>query len=227
MSQSSGQVAELVYRMKRGPIRLTYWILDRLLDANFDRRFGIHSSARQKHEELGLHSEDFEDYQPLSYLDLRSLLGSVPIRSSDVFLDYGCGMGRPVCVAATYAFRAVYGVELSTELCRIAERNIASARPRFHAAEVRIINANAASFAVPDDINFVFFFNPFGGEVLNSTLLKLRESLMRSPRKLRLVFCGTLSAERFRAEALRHDWLQLESERTLTTGVLSLLYSNR
>lgn len=203
-----------------------HWVADRVLDSYFDKRFGIVSSKRRRLEELGFTSPYFEDYQPLSYLDLRDLFGHLSIKPSDVFLDYGCGMGRPLCVAATYPFHRVIGVELSSELCRVANENLQAVGQRVRCSDVAVLNANALEYDLPEDVNLILFFNPFGGEVLRGVLGKIGESLRESPRKIRLIFCGTDSCTRFREEAQRHPWLILESERTLKTGVKALHYGN-
>src|SRR5713101_6823082 len=44
------------------------------------------------------------------------------------FVDIGCGKGRILLSALALPFRRIVGVEFSPVLCRIAEKNVASAR---------------------------------------------------------------------------------------------------
>jgi precorrin-6B methylase 2 len=221
---SSEWKSELLFRVHAGPWKTLRWAADRLLDKQFDREFGIESSQRRQIEEPDIRSSDFEQHQAVSYTDMRQLLDRLTIHCEDVFLDYGSGMGRAVCVAATYGFRSVLGVEISADFCRIALRNIERIRSKLRCKDVRIVNANAVQYEVPAEVSMIFFHNPFGGAVLETVLDNIGDSIRKSRRSLRVIFHGTLSCQRFRAQAAKRDWLALESETVLKTGALVLLY---
>jgi cyclopropane fatty-acyl-phospholipid synthase-like methyltransferase len=225
-SNSSEWKAELLFRVHTGIWRTFRWAADRLLDKHFDRRFGIESAERRQAEESDAHSSDFEQHQAVSYTDMRQLLDRLTIHPEDVFLDYGSGMGRAVCLAATCRFRSVLGVEISSEFCKIALRNIERVQSKLRCKDVRIVNENALTYEVPDDVSMIFFHNPFGGAALGAVLENVENSIRKSQRSLQLIFHGTLSTNRFRAEAAKRDWLALESETVLKTGALVLLYVN-
>jgi len=216
--------SEVLFRLRQGPRRTLTWVVDRFLDAHFDKRFGIASSQRRSRRELALDSLDLEPYQALSYRDLRDLFSRLTVRSDDVFVDYGSGMGRVVYFAATYPFRAVWGVEISRDLCQIAQRNTELAQSKFRCRRLEIVNTDALEFPVPRDASVIFFFNPFGGSVLSGVIERIGESFISSRREIRIIFCGTVSTRRFREDALRHKWLSLESEIVLSTGVVALCY---
>ena len=218
--------SELLFRVHAGPWKALRWAADRLLDKRFDRRFGIESSPHRGTEESTAHSRDFVRYQAVSYTDMRQLLARLTIRSDDVFLDYGSGMGRAVCLAATYRFRSVLGVEISPELCQIALRNIQRVQSKLCCKDVRIVNANAIRYAVPADVSIIFFFNPFGGAALAAVLDNIDDSIRKARRSLQIIFYGTVSSQAFREEAAKRNWLALESETVLRTGALVLLYVN-
>ena len=218
--------AEIRYRLGRGPISTWFWVTDRLRDAAHDRRFGIFSSKRQGQSKLGFSSREFSPYQATSYPDLYDLFRSIHRNPNDVFLDYGAGMGRVVCIAATYAFRSVIGIEMSSELCEIARRNVELVRGKLLCQDVRILNCDAAEYELPGDASIIYLFNPFGGSVLSQVLRNIRQSLARNPRNLRLIFHGTLSTDHFRREAAHHPWLTLQAQTVLRTGTLALTYSN-
>jgi SAM-dependent methyltransferase len=78
------------------------------------------------------------------------------------FVDVGAGKGRALLLATELPFRKVIGVELSEELSRIAEQNVARwnrvARPR---AEIRIVQGDAAKFRWPRTPLLVYLYNPF------------------------------------------------------------------
>jgi SAM-dependent methyltransferase len=78
------------------------------------------------------------------------------------FVDVGAGKGRPLLLAAELPFRKVIGVEISEELARVAQRNVArwirAARPK---AKIRVVQADAAKFRWPRTPLLVYLYNPF------------------------------------------------------------------
>jgi SAM-dependent methyltransferase len=207
-------VAEVGFRLRTSWKSPCYWIADRFKDHWADRRFRIVSAENRSPAQLGINLPGCSNYQPISYSDLFRLLNRIEISSEDVFLDFGSGMGRALCVAATYRFRSVLGVEISAELCRIAEQNIHRARLRLQCQDVRITNANAAEYLVPLEVSIVYFFNPFGPTLLSAVFENLAASLRNAPRPLRLVFYGTAASREFRNAAAQCDWLALRTQWT-------------
>ncbi len=90
-------------------------------------------------------------------------------------------------VAAKFSFREIIGVELSADLVETAKTNIRMARG-LHCRNIRVLCADAAEFDVPDSVTIIYFFNPFTGSVLRRVLVKIRESLDRRPRRIRVIF---------------------------------------
>jgi SAM-dependent methyltransferase len=90
-----------------------------------------------------------------------------------VFVDYGCGKGRALFMAANLGFKKVIGVELSDSLCRIAERNAEIyASKRRSLPPIEVVQSDATQFEAPADTTLFFFFNPFRGEILAEVLKK-------------------------------------------------------
>ena len=94
-------------------------------------------------------------------------------------------MGRALCLAALYPFRSVIGVELSPELCKIAQQNVDRIKAKLRCQDVQIVNGNAIKYKVPSDVSIIYFFNPFVGEVMRKVLdniaLSLRAAAGASP----------------------------------------------
>ena len=78
------------------------------------------------------------------------------------FVDVGAGKGRPLLLASELPFRKVIGVELSEELSRVAQRNVARwnrvGRPK---AKIRVVQQDAAKFRWPRTPLLVYLYNPF------------------------------------------------------------------
>lgn len=128
-------------------------------------------------------------YQPIDYQSFIVALRYVPVRPGiDGFLDYGCGLGRAVILAAERPFRRVYGIEQSAELCAAARDNVRRARPKLGCPSVEIVHGDAREFPVPPDVNVAFLFNPFTGPAIRAVLDRLRESFVAHPRPLWIIY---------------------------------------
>ncbi len=149
-------------------------------------RLGIRTSEMIHWRELGL-GEASESYEAIDYGTFARVLRRIKIRPDDVFLDYGCGMGRVVVLAARKRFRRVMGVELSSRLCSIAEKNLQIAQRGFRCGSAHIIHMDAGAFVVPGDVSIVFLFSPFFGEVMRKVTARIRESLAADPRDITII----------------------------------------
>ena len=218
-------LAEFLFRLRGGPLRTARWISERLRDGDRDKAFGIQTAQRWGREKLRFASQDSIEYQAITYRDMREILALLEPSERDVLIDLGSGMGRAVCIAATFPFQAVIGVEIAGQLHRIAQANLQRLSRRVAARRVDLFNIDATEYSIPNEASIIFFFNPFSGASLNQVLSRIEDSVQRSPRRLRVVFAGTLSARTFESEAAKHRHLHLIAKRRLATGLLVLLYS--
>ena len=143
------------------------------------------------------------DYRPSGWLSLRRILRRSEIGADDVFVDFGSGAGRVVLQAAGYPFRAVIGVELSQKLHELAEANVDRASAGFRAQRVELVNCDVLQFDVPDDITFAYFYNPFTGLIFAAVLEKLRASLDKNPRRLRVIYVNPVEEQALLAAGAR------------------------
>ena len=177
-----------------------YQFLQRTLGATLiDRPARIDTAGNVRLEELGLAGEGRTHYEPSGWLDLRRVLRRQDVSDQDVFLDLGSGKGRVLLAAARYPFRRVIGVELSAELNAIAERNVDSDRGRHRCGEVELVTADVLDYEIPDDVTFVYAYNPFMGDLFAAVIEKLLASVDRRPRKLQLIYKTALEEPRLLA----------------------------
>ena len=116
-----------------------------------------------------------------------------PSRES-VFVDFGCGKARVLLAAARFGFKRVEGVEFAANLCKIAERNVAVYQARTGLkTEFRIVEADAAKYEIQDDVDYFYFFNPFGDDTMRGTLRNILRSLERKRRDVKLIYCNPRS----------------------------------
>jgi SAM-dependent methyltransferase len=179
------RVRALLYRAvrsatKHGPRHTLSWGWVHLNEQYYERTLGVRT-ARDDAFNAATYTGKTElgQYEPLPYTLVRTIVGEVIARvgkrlEREVFLDYGCGMGRVVLMAARHPFKRVIGIELFDELLTLAQRNAAAAKPHLR-SEVELHVADAVRFVVPDDVTVVHLFNPFRGSVMTETQARIRE----------------------------------------------------
>ncbi len=96
----------------------------------FDGRRGTDTSGMVMPWELKDQSNapaDSNPYASLTSDHIRALLGAVPVVAGEtVLVDLGSGKGRVLLVAQEVPFKRIVGVEWSSELHAVAEKNLRS-----------------------------------------------------------------------------------------------------
>ena len=154
----------------------------------FDRRYGVRTSGRIELAELGLDHPERVYYIASNWRTLHRVLRRYEIGPDDVFIDLGSGMGRMVLEASRFPFKKVIGVELASELHTIAQQNVKRMQRRARCMEIELVNSDILDYDFPDDVTFVYMFNPFRGAIFEATVDKVLRSLDRNPRMLYLIY---------------------------------------
>ncbi|MGH2955379.1 MAG: methyltransferase domain-containing protein [Solirubrobacterales bacterium] len=227
-------MARILERIKASPpyraARTAKARLERLL---FERGDLEDTGQEVPLEELGLEDPERTRYEASAWSFLRRALRRCEVRPGDVFLDIGSGKGRVVWQAAQHPFARVLGVEIAPELNEVARRNIERNRDRLAAGEIELITADASSFEIPEDVTFVYLYNPVKGPLLRRVLANITASLDRKPRELTLIYANpeqeeeVLATGRFelkhvlkgiRPDVERSSWVQIYSSRPEAPG---------
>jgi hypothetical protein len=154
----------------------------------FELRYGVSTADIVYHEDLGIETDDRVWHDPSSWLAVRNALAALEIEPTDVFADFGSGLGRVVLVASTLPFARVIGVEVSEELNEQARANLEKSRARRRCGSVELVTSDATAWEIPPDLTVAYFYSPFTGEVFARVLDSLVASLDAHPRRLRLVY---------------------------------------
>jgi SAM-dependent methyltransferase len=178
---------------------------DRMSDRVLEHRAGIRSVGLVPIESLLAHWTDCHDYFPSSFRALKRVLDDLDIQAVDVFVDYGCGMGRALVLAARMPFSRLYGVEVSERLLDVARRNLQAALAPSRLADVTLVAGNALNFRLPAAASVLYFYNPFHGGILSAVMADIERSLHESPRPLRIVFNNPAH---FRKVEGQYPWLR-------------------
>lgn len=176
------------YVKQHGLRRFGREVLHRMVEHWYEHGLGIDTMGTVPLSDIGIARSDRRNSTPVSYAALFAMLRKIDGDKSDMtFLDYGTGKGRALCVAATFPFKRIMGVELSPQLARLAQLNLERMCGR-KVADVDIRCQDATELDVPDDVNLIYFFNPFTGDSLRQVVDKMHTSLKRAPRAMFVLY---------------------------------------
>lgn len=138
-----------------------------------------------------------KQYSSINAKDLKNIFSHISPKPESVLLDYGCGKGRVLFVAAEAGIQNLRGVEISSRLSSIAVQNVnAFSRmgwsrlfwaPTEH-MNFEIANGDAAKYELKGDETIFCFFNPFDAVVMEQVLDNIIYSLIEHPRKNTLIY---------------------------------------
>jgi SAM-dependent methyltransferase len=204
---ATGQVRELAATLQpsvRAKIRERKQRAD-----DFDRRFNVDTGGCIHPTKLVLQS--LNQVHAVSYggsdpEDFRAALATLPIDYQRfAFVDFGSGKGRAILLATEFPFQRIIGVEFSEELHKIAQDNI----NRFQSNSRRCDNVESVcmdvlEYSLPDKPLLCYFCNPFDAKLMTQVISNIRESFLRTPREIFIVYYNPKEAYLFD----RADWLQ-------------------
>ena len=101
------------------------------------------------------------DYEPTHYFELQKIFTQLPFSKDSHLIDYGCGKGRVLLMAALYGCPRVTGIDLNSDLCRIAESNIA--RLRTHKGintDIQVMEQDAIQYKIDPSYSAHIFETP-------------------------------------------------------------------
>jgi hypothetical protein len=129
-------------------------------------------------------------YQPTEPALFKEILASLEIDFQDfTFIDIGSGKGRTLLMASDYPFRRIVGVELLSELHRVAQENIRKYKSDSQKCfALEAIRTDARDFEFPPEPTVLYLFNPLPEPGLVQLLANLEHSLQEHPRSLFVIY---------------------------------------
>lgn len=186
----------------------------------YELYYGVKTKGFITPKQLGISGSDSIEYTPLNYHHIKKALASIPVSPDQInLLDYGCGKGRVLIVAASLSYRKIIGIEISS-LAKDARHNLDIMRGK-RCKHIEVLQQNAVDYIVPDDINVIYFFKPFVGETLNKVIEKIESSFLRKSRKIYIIFFNN---QDFDAQIAEKPWLQKISQANHHLGLTCGIY---
>jgi SAM-dependent methyltransferase len=169
-----------------------------------DRRLGIETVREPEVGAEVVSAARYVDgnyYMPAPPDQFTKMLRSLPIDTPHdfTFVDFGCGKGLTLLLAAAHGFQPVVGVELDSRLVAVARENVQAfaANSLRHAAVIDVIHKDGADYELPARPAVAFLFNPFGAATLRVVVDSMERSLMRTPRPFFVAYYNPVHREIF------------------------------
>ncbi len=177
---------------KVAPLRPVARLANRLLARHtdvraraFDTEHGTDTFGRVTLRELGVDDSAYGGwmYGPICQDFFDEIARAIPTREAFTFLDVGMGKGLAVMRAREHGFARLMGIEMSADLCAVAERNFAAyARSTGRSLQVEVVCGDFMATELPVESTVLFLNNPFPAAVASLALGHIEASLKRHPR---------------------------------------------
>ena len=131
------------------------------------------------------------EYMPVNYFTIEHLFTHLPKQARQgSLLDIGCGKGRAMCVAASFGFQKVIGIDFAKEMIDAAEKNLALTKSTYPSLDYQLLWADISTLEIGKEVQTVFLFNPFDEILLKTVVQKIETSLKSYPRELYVLYAS-------------------------------------
>ncbi|MNO50747.1 Methyltransferase domain protein [compost metagenome] len=164
-------------------IRSTRLSLSLFSDKRLDRMYNIETQMIPN-----------STYIPISTKVFKQIVKKTKLPEQIHFFDYGSGKGKALILALQNGFEHVSGIELSSELVEISQRNLQNYLANVKKqVQVNVICEDATKYDELDEYNIFFFNNSFGGNPSEERMVarifkKIETSLKNKPRQANLIY---------------------------------------
>ncbi|HRN79309.1 MAG TPA: class I SAM-dependent methyltransferase [Ferruginibacter sp.] len=168
---------------------------------NGAKKYNIHTTGVMSLKQMrakGIDTSHAMFYMPAGYDMLERAFAYMQQEGIQDVTDLGCGMGRPLCVAAHYGFTRLTGVDVSPELCAQAKQNLQHTAELFPQMEYNIICGDAGAYTISADTHCIFLFNPFD-EVIMQKVAKHISNSLKHARPFYIIYLNDLHSAYFTA----------------------------
>jgi len=159
-------------------------------DADYDWDYRVDTTSATVGWRARLLGVFHSGYQPTEPALFHEMFRALAIQHPDfTFVDLGSGKGRALLMASDYPFRRILGVELLSQLDRVACENIR----RYHSDTQRCfalvsICGDARDFVFPAEPTVLYLFNALPEPALAAVMANLERSLQQQPRAVYLLY---------------------------------------
>ena len=146
-------------------------------------------------------------YEPTPYCVLERLARSGYVGKKSTLLDYGSGKGRVECFMTYQTGCRAIGIEYDERMYNASIKNKENCN---RGSKVEFVLEDATKYAVPVEVDRIFFFNPFSETILENVVSKIKQSYSEKEREIYLMFY--FPSDEYMSLLMTCDYLEFEDE---------------
>lgn len=185
-----------------------YKKIHRLIAANtqfiqewsFDHQHQVETRKLLEKEEYTLSNKRNTSIMKYSPTHSRQFQAAIEMLDDEIknhrFIDFGCGKGKVLFLAAEAGFTKITGIEIEKQLFDITKQNIHNSQFR----NIDVYNMDALKYTVPGDASLFYFYHPFDIWVFEQVLSNIVESVINHPRNAYIIYVTPVHEELFYPE---------------------------
>ena len=131
---------------------------------------GVNTERIIELNEVGIDKTAGSRSQTISYGKLKSVLSFARSEGFDRLCDIGCGLGRSFIVGKESGFSEFYGVDISSEIIGLCNRNLSK---KCISADLNTCDVD--DYLLPSGKLVIYLFNPFGFEKMSKLAEKIHQ----------------------------------------------------
>ncbi len=182
-------------------------------DWRFDHRFGTETAPVRTLDRLVIKSKNLGQgtyYQATQTRPFNRLMLDLKIDKEGTLVEFGSGMGRVLVLAAECGFKRIVGIEFAKDLCEIAVKNVEAYRRKSRSdATISVLHIDAAEYEIQASDTVFYFYNPFGDTLMRQVMENIRQSVLRTPRKVLIIYLNPICRKVIESE----PWIEVVFER--------------
>ncbi|WP_026695154.1 class I SAM-dependent methyltransferase [Peribacillus kribbensis] len=152
----------------------------------FDKLLNIKTEGDQRGFNSSLH---YHRYEPTPYGALAELFHSYEVKSTDSFVDFGCGKGRLNFYVHHFFQASATGIEMNEEFYREAVKNRDSyfKKKSRYRERLQFLCCLAEEYEIQPADNRFYLFNPFSVQVFMKVVQNILKSVEEFQRNVELI----------------------------------------
>jgi hypothetical protein len=170
--------------------------------SQFDQKYNVDTDTWVSLGDLEIDSPNYaygQQYAPVNESLFRDAMNQLVIdHSRFTFIDLGSGKGKALLLASAFPFRKIIGVEFSSDLHRVALKNLEACTTPLSCRDIVSIHQDATTFVFPNDPLVILIFNPFIGKTMDEVLDNIESSARAVPREIFVIYMKPIMADAFR-----------------------------
>lgn len=152
-------------------------------------------------------------YQPVNYYVAEKAFFYVAGQiENPVLVDFGCGRGRILAIAAYLGFKQITGVEFAPKLCNEAAENLKKISSELQDLRSEVFCKDAVRYEIQKNENVFSFFNPFNEKVMLPVVKNILKSLKENPRDVFVIYFNPTEKEIFLSAGFTELWYYCKME---------------